>query len=810
MLDDDLDDSLPPPPPPQPQPQQQQQQLQPKRPLLPHEHLPPPPPPPPPSAAAVAAALSAADASVALVRALKAELVVKPGVDQKAKMMRADRWIQFIDMPPTEKRELQFKLDDEYMKDWVLDGYVHCAAGCGKYENSDGNFKRHHLGKLTHMTKVQQGARQLSLQEASSASAAAAVARSADIRAALLMHGLPHATFTNVGKLYEEDALRMATYLSRKDGGGNPLKPGKQVETASERADELLFEETKTLMAGLSGALIIDEANIKFDMKQKVLGIVFEATVLDGPVLLEIIFDVEDGWEDDPIDKEGNKWSDKAAAAVLKALEKHGKSINEITTMVADNAVAMAALARKLGVPLMNCIPHSLQVAYTYFTKHFKRYTIAIYNLSAFIKAGGGSARIKDLERAGISARKLLAKATRWRQGHEVAKFLLNVEAGATDERIMFERVRAVMQSSINFKVGSEYKEAKKQKAAEAAAAAAAAAPAASDAAAGDADADSVEEEDEEIDENEALVICAVPGAVRTKAPVKKISQELQQVYETNKKDDEPRLFLGLLELYIVDYFANDLLELITAMSANVNKINLSGLTDCIAALRRRLDLGKMPAMHNIPFQTIFAKAAFSCSAAEQARYVDKFSPIIVAACTDALAKFDVLVPKAIDQLVHRLRYEPTNPPKPFPAVPKRGLGHRFDADDVRSFFGTVPGDVDLEVMDDWSIYVEKWPSIPDKIKNLGIGPFWEHPEVLELFPDKKAEKLRRYAHWWGAQPTSSVAMERVFAIMRSMEGSQRMALSREKINLELKIKCNPWIAERVLKRTAAALPPLK
>ena len=809
MLDDDLDDSLPPPPPPQPQPQPQQQPQKRQLPLL--EHLPPPPPPPPPSAAQVEAALSALDATVAMLRALKAELVLKfEGSDLKSKQVRADKWLLFINMTPNEQRELQFKLDDEYMKEWVLTGHVHCAIGCGRYENGDGNFKRSHLTKPTHVSKVEanqkDAVRQMTLMEARRASAAAAEVRSADIRATLLLHGLPYATYSNVGKLYSDEALRMATFLSRKDGGGNPLKTGKQVDTASARAEELLFEETKEVLKGLSGALIIDEANIKFDMKQKVLGMVFEATVLEGPVLLELIFDVEDGWEDDPVDKDGNKWSDKAAAAVLNALKLYGKTIDEITTMVADNATAMAALARKLGLPLMNCIPHSLQVAYTAFTKHFKRYTIAIYNLAAFIKAGGGSARIKDLNSAGISARKLQAKATRWRQGHEVAKFLLNVEAGAADERIMFERVRSVIKSSINFKVGSEYKAAKKAQKEEAAASAAAAAASA----AGGADADSDGHEEDEIGENEVLVICPVPGAVRSKAPVKKISIELQQVYETIKEDSEPRNFLGLLELYIVDYFASDLLELITAMSANVNTINLSGLTDRIAALRRRLDLGKTSALHNIPFQAIFAKAAFSCSVTEQTRYVDKFSPIIVAACTDALAKFDELVPKAMEQLVHRLRYEPTNQPKPFPAVPKRGLGHRYDADDVRSFFGAAPGDIDLEIISDWNIYVEKWPSIPDKIKNLGIGPFWEHAEVLELFPDKKAERLRRYAHWWGAQPTSSVAMERVYAIMRSMEGSQRMTLSREKVNLELKIKCNPWIAQRVWKRSVASLPLLK
>ena len=45
----------------------------------------------------------------------------------------------------------------------------------------------------------------------------------------------------------------------------------------------------------------------------------------------------------------------------------------------------------------------------------------------------------------------------------------------------------------------------------------------------------------EEEDEDQELVICAMPGAVREKAPIKKIALELEQVFEAKKGDGDKR-----------------------------------------------------------------------------------------------------------------------------------------------------------------------------------------------------------------------------------------------------------------------------
>lgn len=237
-----------------------------------------------------------------------------------------------------------------------------------------------------------------------------------------------------------------------------------------------------------------------------------------------------------------------------------------------------------------------------------------------------------------------------------------------------------------------------------------------------------------------------------------------------------------------------------------MNSIEFTGIIEGLAEIERMFEKGLDKRKHSIIFQTIFSQCSFSASVAEKSAIIAKFENLISDACSSGLKKYHELIPKAVTELEHRLRYEPMLKPAPFPA-PVRA---RYDADDVTRFFGALPGDVDHEVIDDWSLLYDKWNSIPEEIKKLGIGPFWDHPDVLKIFPDKKAEKLRRYAKWWGSRPTSSVAMERVFAIMRSMEGPQRMALSRDMIRFEMKRKCNPWIADRITERIASTLPPLK
>ena len=144
--------------------------------------------------------------------------------------------------------------------------------------------------------------------------------------------------------------------------------------------------------------------------------------------------------------------------------------------------------------------------------------------------------------------------------------------------------------------------------------------------------------------------------------------------------------------------------------------------------------------------------------------------------------------------------YEPKRAPPPMPA-PKRNA--QYDAGDVAAFLGaTDPACNVLQIILDYRKYSAAWPTIPQGTKDLGIGKFWCDPTVLAIFGDSRA--LVDVALWYATRATSSVAVERVFGVMRNMESDLNHRLSDESINVEMLARCNGWIVERALARISA------
>jgi len=147
---------------------------------------------------------------------------------------------------------------------------------------------------------------------------------------------------------------------------------------------------------------------------------------------------------------------------------------------------------------------------------------------------------------------------------------------------------------------------------------------------------------------------------------------------------------------------------------------------------------------------------------------------------------------------------------------------HEHDATAAKlnaQFFGAIPGTIDLEVIGHWRLYVSEWIKLPTTLKDLGIGPFWNHPDLLRIFPggsiegadhSKVAKQLRAFAMWHADKPTSNVATERAFGIMRAMEGKQRARYSDDGVNLELQAKVNSWMVDEIVQPIANSLPDLK
>jgi hypothetical protein len=69
-----------------------------------------------------------------------------------------------------------------------------------------------------------------------------------------------------------------------------------------------------------------------------------------------------------------------------------------------------------------------------------------------------------------------------------------------------------------------------------------------------------------------------------------------------------------------------------------------------------------------------------------------------------------------------------------------------------------------------------------------------------------KSAKLCELGVWHGNKPTSNVACERAFAIMRTMEGPTRGSLKDKAIRQELMAKVNKGVGDRMLARYGSKL----
>jgi len=76
----------------------------------------------------------------------------------------------------------------------------------------------------------------------------------------------------------------------------------------------------------------------------------------------------------------------------------------------------------------------------------------------------------------------------------------------------------------------------------------------------------------------------------------------------------------------------------------------------------------------------------------------------------------------------------------------------------------------------------------------MGISKFWNSKAIKELYPD-----LCVIAQWYADMPSSSVAAERVFATMRSMEGDLRARMTRKTVVMELMARVNRWMVTDLL-----------
>ena len=150
-------------------------------------------------------------------------------------------------------------------------------------------------------------------------------------------------------------------------------------------------------------------------------------------------------------------------------------------------------------------------------------------------------------------------------------------------------------------------------------------------------------------------------------------------------------------------------------------------------------------------------------------------------------------VEPALARLAHRWRFDPRREP-----VEVAIAGAQLRASDLEGFFGVARGQFDLGLEEEWERYRAKWPTMSARLKGLGVGKFWEDPEVHGWFPTKAASQLVRLGRWYATLPTSNVASERVFGVVRGLEDDQRRRASEETVTIETLARCNSWLVDVV------------
>jgi hypothetical protein len=108
-----------------------------------------------------------------------------------------------------------------------------------------------------------------------------------------------------------------------------------------------------------------------------------------------------------------------------------------------------------------------------------------------------------------------------------------------------------------------------------------------------------------------------------------------------------------------------------------------------------------------------------------------------------------------------------------------------------------------MSLLSEWDRYLAdyRYGTISDTDKELGIGRFWDLAHIKTRYPS-----LSKLGRWFADMPTSSVAAERTFAVMRNYESHLKHRTTAETFESELMLRVNSWIVDRKLNDAWTAL----
>lgn len=159
----------------------------------------------------------------------------------------------------------------------------------------------------------------------------------------------------------------------------------------------------------------------------------------------------------------------------------------------------------------------------------------------------------------------------------------------------------------------------------------------------------------------------------------------------------------------------------------------------------------------------------------------------VMEAATKSLESWDKNIAPQVEILTGRFRFDPRNKPEETP-----------DGSYPKDFFKALPENYGLKLIAQYKAYIAEWASKPEDD--------WEGTVPFKYWSTKRQKwpELASIALWWIEVPTSSVAAERVFGVLRAMGTPQRQSMSRETISRELAFRINRAVLIELLDKQLA------
>lgn len=644
---------------------------------------------------------------------------------------------------------------------FIKDGSLTCLT-CGTVRSAANvsNF-RAHLKTGTHTSALAAAARTPNVLALQRAAAAAVVPKAhslavvTEVQSLLAVAAINYAVPADVPLLLGGPLFAAAAVLQQ---AGKPLTVGGTMDRALDDGLVLVRKEMTNRLRGNSMCVVIDEATTRLAGYRRPMAVILGCSAVGKPLLAKLMFDKPTAVE--------------AAAGIRDALALYEVDIaTQVTCVVGDNAALVDAIAAQLGLPRLRCIPHCLHLVFKKGTAGFKRWVTVTQGLSRILTQGGTPYRLIAMRVAGLKCDRLRGNPLRWGQMQDISRYLLEKHDDVPRAGVM-EKVRAIVGSSGHFE-----------------------APAGEASSDDSDDGPDIAAEDGDIDPPAATAAAAAAAPTRaTRLASKTALSDLRQALEVGIAESR-RKFLAAFECYLVEVLFGDLPKLLTAACADPERLH-KDLDKELAKLRAVLEEATEAGMQGVVLARVFEHGMTDFTDDEQAQLISKYSDVVRTAAASALAQYDKFIPGALDSLRHRLRFHPGVMPTMITPAP----GKNIDATDLEAFFGMAKGAVTLQVASEWRKYVREWPGMTDGGKARSAAVFWAAPDIIAAYPS-----LAKLGRWYADMPTSSVAAERAFGVMRAMESKLRCRMDADTVERELMMKVNSWVVDELLHRALAA-----